>query len=232
MKITVVIAAFNEEKRLGAILGDLKAEKAIKEVIVVDDGSKDETSKVSKRYKARLIRVKNNTGKGNAMKLGATMAFDSGANAVIFMDGDGQHKTRDLHYFVDALTIGGFDVVFGSRNLSLGVPLFRYLGNKFASVLINLLFGIYVSDLICGFRAINKRGFNKLNWESKGYGVETEMVILTGIRKLKHCEVPVEVAYYDSFKGVTFFDALVILKDVLKWKLFGWKNFARNHIKP
>ena len=84
MKITVVIAAFNEEKRLGAILGDLKAEKAIKEVIVVDDGSKDETSKVSKRYKARLIRVKNNTGKGNAMKLGATKAFYSRTYSFIF----------------------------------------------------------------------------------------------------------------------------------------------------
>ena len=227
MKIVVVIPAFNEEKRLGAVLSDLKTIKAIKEIVVVDDGSRDETSKVAKRYKTKLIRVEDNTGKGNAMRLGAKMAFDEGAEAVIFMDGDGQHKTRDFHYFIDSLTIGKFDVVFGSRNLSLGVPFFRYMGNKFASVVISLLFGIYVSDLICGFRAVTKRGFNKLNWESKRYGVETEMVILTGIRKLKHCEVPVEVAYYDNFKGVTIFDAIIILKDVIKWKMFGWKKINR-----
>ena len=86
MKIVVVIPAFNEEKRLGAVLSDLKTIKAIKEIVVVDDGSRDETSKVAKRYKTKLIRVEDNTGKGNAMRLGAKMAFDEGAEAVIFME--------------------------------------------------------------------------------------------------------------------------------------------------
>jgi hypothetical protein len=99
------------------------------------------------------------------------------------------------------------------------MPLVRFLGNKFASVLISLLFGIYVSDLICGFRAFTKNAYKKIKWESRGYGIETEMIIKTGKAGLRHCEVPVETVYYDRFKGVTILDAFSILFDVFKWRL-------------
>ena len=74
------------------------------------------------------------------MKTGADAAFLLGADAVVFMDSDGQHKVKDLPHFIEALEKDKFDVVFGSRNLSHGVPFIRYMGNKFASMLISLLF--------------------------------------------------------------------------------------------
>ena len=217
MKIFVVIPAYNEAKRIGEVLSGLKRTEL--PVVVIDDGSSDKTVEVAKKHGVTTLRHKINLGKGAAMKTGAQAAFGLGADAVIFMDSDGQHRVEGLDNFVRALKSGMSDVVFGSRNLSMGVPLDRYLGNKVASVLVSLLFGIYVSDLICGYRALTKKAFKRLNWESSGYGVETEMVILTRKRHLKYCEVPVATLYYDKVKGVTILDAIGILFDVIRWKL-------------
>ncbi len=159
-------------------------------------------------------------GKGAALKTGAEAAFAFGADAVIFMDSDGQHKIEDINVFIEKLKSGKYDVVFGSRNLGYGVPLDRYLGNKMASVTISLLFGVYISDLICGFRAITRKAFKKLDWESTGYGVETEMAILTARKGLRYCEVPVSTLYYDKVKGVTILDAFSIFFDVIRWRIF------------
>ena len=217
MDITVVVPAHNEEDRIGEVLKDLKKTKL--SVIVVDDGSTDRTYQVAKRHKTIVLRHKVNLGKGAALKTGCEAAFSMGAEAVILMDSDGQHKVEDLSHFIDALEKDKFDVVFGSRNLSYGVPLVRYMGNKFASLLVSLFFGIYVSDLLCGYRGLSKKGFKKIYWESRGYGVETEMVARTANSDLKHCEVPVETVYLDGVKGVTILDAFGIFFEVLRWRL-------------
>jgi glycosyltransferase involved in cell wall biosynthesis len=221
MKIYLVIPAYNEEKQIGNFLGKI-AELNLP-AVVVDDGSKDKTWDVLSGFTAKNkgiipLRHKINLGKGAAMKTGSDAAFSLGADAAIFMDSDGQHLVKDLTHFVKALNDGN-DVVFGSRNLGHGVPLVRYLGNKFASLMISYLFGFYVSDLLCGFRALTKNAYKKLRWESRGYGVETEMVIKTAKAKLKSCEVPVTTLYYDKFKGVSVIDAFQILFDVFRWRL-------------
>lgn len=222
MRIFIVVPAYNEAKRVGKVLSDLAKTKL--PVVVVDDGSTDTTPHVLSRithHSSRITRLSHrvNLGKGAAMKTGAQAAFALGADAVIFMDSDGQHKVEDLPNFVKALNTGDFDVVFGSRNLNMGVPIDRYLGNKLASLLIARLFRIYVSDLVCGYRAITKRAFYKLDWESTGYGVETEMVVKCGKLGLKHCEVPVATVYYDKFKGVSVLDAIGIFFEVFRWRI-------------
>jgi glycosyltransferase involved in cell wall biosynthesis len=191
-------------------------------MVVVDDGSTDGSDIGLKELRLKDVTVlthRINLGKGAAMKTGADFAFEKGADAVIFMDSDGQHEALDLPNFFEALESGKYDVVLGSRNLNYGVPLVRFLGNKFASVLMGLLFRIYVSDVICGFRAVAKTGYNKVKWDSDGYGVETEMVARIGKNKLKYCEVPVQTIYHNSVKGVTLLDAFEVLGNVIKWKL-------------
>lgn len=216
-KIAIVLPAFNEEKRIKEVLLSLRKFNLL--IIVVDDGSTDNTYLVSKRHCKAVLRHRINLGKGAALKTGTEAAFLLGATAVVIMDSDGQHKTTDIPKFIDALSSGKTDVVFGSRNMGMGVPFVRFTGNKAASVLISLLFGIYVSDLICGFRAFTKKAYQKIAWQSLGYGVETEMVIKTGQANLRHLEVPVETVYHDKFKGVTILDALGILFSVFKWRL-------------
>ena len=222
MKIAIVIPAYNEEERIEDVIREVIKFKL--PIIVVDDGSGDATSLklrgASKTVKSlTVLKHRVNLGKGAAMKTGAEAAFMMGADAVVFMDSDGQHKAADLPKFIKALERDKFEVVFGSRNLKAGVPFVRLFGNKFAARLISLLFGIYVSDLICGYRALTKKAYKRIIWESTGYAVETEMVIKTGKYGLKHCEVPVETVYLDSVKGVTVIDALNILFDVFRWRV-------------
>jgi glycosyltransferase involved in cell wall biosynthesis len=220
MKITVVIPLFNEEKHIVKVLKDLAPYKLA--VVVVDDGSTDNSKLKIINLKLKdttLLEHKINLGKGAAMKTGAEYAFSHGAEAVIFMDSDAQHSPEDLVKFVRKLEEKKNGVIFGSRNLNLGAPLVRYLGNKIASVLVGSFFGIYVSDILCGFRAITKSAYEKMEWESSGYGVETEMVIRTGKAKVKFCEVPIETIYLNDVKGVTLLDAFGIFGDVIKWKL-------------
>jgi glycosyltransferase involved in cell wall biosynthesis len=217
MKVYIVIPAYNEAKNIGQVLRDLKSIKL--PVIVVDDGSRDKTSEVVKKYEVTLLKHRINLGKGAALKTGFAAAFLKGADAVIMMDSDGQHKVSDLPQFVSKLKEKKYDVVFGSRDLSRKVPMVRLFGNQFAANLLRGLFGIYVSDPICGFRALTKKAYQKMKLESTGYGIETEMVIETGKRRLKYCEVPVETVYYDKVKGVTILDAIHILFDVVAWRI-------------
>jgi len=220
MKIFLVIPLHNEEKQINQVLNDLS--KLTLPIVVVDDGSTD--SSVQKLKKSTISRLlilthKVNLGKGAAMKTGADYAFENGADAVIFMDADGQHNPKNIENFVEKLNLEKYDVIFGSRNLSFGVPLVRYLGNKVASVVVRILFGIYVSDPICGFQAITKNAYIKIKWESTGYGVETEILARVGKNKLKFTEIPVDTIYHDKDKGVTMIDAFGVLGDVLKWRL-------------
>lgn len=220
MKIFVVIPLFNEEKHIVKVLKDVLPYKL--SVIVVDDGSTDRSriKILDLGFKnLKLIEHKINLGKGATMKTGADYAFAHGADAVIFVDSDGQHDMTDLPKFIEALSSGDFGVVFGSRNYGYGVPLVRYLGNKFASVVMASFFKIYVSDVVCGFKGLTKDAYKKLKWDSSGYGVESEIVARLGKSKLKYCEVPVKTIYHDKVKGVTILDAFGIFGEIIKWKL-------------
>ena len=218
MNIFLVIPAFNEEGRIEGVLDDIG--KTGLPIIVIDDGSRDSTYEVVSRFKLTLLRHKINLGKGAAIKTGMAAAFSMGAEAIIMMDSDGQHKSSDISKFIEKIESEKYDIIFGSRNLSMGVSLVRFLGNKMASAIIALLFGIYVSDPICGFRSITKKAYQKMKLDSVGYDIETEMVIKTKREGLRYCEIPVETIYYDKFKGVTMLDALNIMSNVIKWRLF------------
>ncbi|MDO8573434.1 MAG: glycosyltransferase family 2 protein [Candidatus Daviesbacteria bacterium] len=218
MNIFIVIPVFNESKKIEGVLTDLKGLGL--PIIVVDDGSKDSTLEKVKKFQVTVLRHRINLGKGAALKTGCEVAISMGADAIIMMDSDGQHKGEDLPKFINALETKKVDIVFGSRNLSMGVPLVRFLGNKFASVLIVLFFKIYVSDLICGYRALTKKAYMQMNLKSSGYGIETEMVVKVAKLKLRYCEIPIETIYYDRFKGVTIMDAFGVLFNVVKWRIF------------
>ena len=213
-KIFVIIPAYNEELRIGEVIQEVK--KFTKKTVVIDDGSEDNTSEVAKKERVRLLRHRINLGKGAAMKTGVETAFELGAEAVILLDADGQHDPRHIPEFIARLN-QGFDIVFGSRNISYGMPLVRYLGNKFGSVLISLIFGIYRSDMLCGYMAFTKSAYKKIKWESGRYGVETEIVARTGKNKLKYSEIPIKTIYKDKYKGVTILDAIGVLFNIPRW---------------
>lgn len=231
MKIAIVAPAYNEEKIIDKFIKNVS--KVEYPVYIIDDGSDDKTYDVLSKSKIKnkksiILKHRINLGKGAAMKTGAEAAFSDGFDAVIFMDTDGQHDINDLPKFVDKLE-EGYDIVFGSRNMGLGVPLIRYMGNKLVSLSLSFLYGIYVSDILCGYRAVTKKAYKQIEWESANYAVETEMVVRTAKTTLRHCEVPVATLYLDATKdvpimdaagkNVTIADAIGIFIDILRWKV-------------
>ncbi len=216
MKIWLVIPAFCEGWRLRRVVAGAKKFVAGQKTVVVDDGS----IPPERVRGCVLLRHEVNLGKGAAMKTGADYAFAHGADAVIFMDADLQHPSRHLPTFIRLLKTGQ-DVVMAQRVSSLDMPLVRLLGNKLASIYINLVFGIYVDDLVCGYRGLSRRAYQKIHWASSRYGVETEMIARLGKHRgeLKYTKFPIETIYIDKYKGVTIIDAVKILLSSLWWKL-------------
>lgn len=218
--IWIVIPAFNEGARLNRVISAIRKYSNHLPVIVIDDGS-SEPVRLRQKDNLTVLKHEINLGKGAALKTGISYAFKHSADAVILLDADGQHDPQEISQFVNKLE-EGYEVVLGTRRSGRDMPLVRLLGNKFASIYVNLIFGIYVSDIPSGYRAFSKAAYKKLEWQSARYSVETEMVVNLGKHKheLKYIEIPVKTVYIDAYKGFTVFDAVSIFWQVLWWKLF------------
>ncbi|MFA6518500.1 MAG: glycosyltransferase family 2 protein [Candidatus Shapirobacteria bacterium] len=219
MNLTIIIPVYNEGKRaVNTVEAVLKIHDG--EVVVVDDGSADNsfellTKSFAGEHQISLLRHAINLGKGAAMKTGAKYAFIKGAQAVLFLDADGQHNPRYIPEFRKCLA--DYPVVFGYRELNKGMPLIRKLGNIFAAHLVNVLFGIKKKDLLCGYLGFRKEVYEIIKWNSTRYGIETEMATKVGKNKIAFKELKVDTIYIDKYKGVSLFDAMKILTQIPYW---------------
>lgn len=215
----IVVPVYNEGERcVDTVKAILKNTKSV--IVCVDDGSKDNSYKsMNDCFKGnkRVIVVRHiiNLGKGAAMKTGAEMAWKLKADAVIFVDADGQHNPKHLPNFENALQKN--NIVFGYRSLGGSMPFLRKWGNLFAGKMIKILFNIKRKDLLCGFLGIKKSVYNNILWKSPRYGIETEMATKVGKNKLPFVEIKVDTIYIDKYKGVTILDALKILSKIPFW---------------
>lgn len=228
MKIAVVIPAYNEAGRILTVLQRLPKVINGHELfgIVVDDGSKDETEKVAASVDGiRVLRHKTNLGKGAAAKTGCDAAYRLGADFLVLMDADGQHRPEDLERMLEPLlNQPNIHLVLGARELNRKMPLTMRLGNGFLTGTARLLFGIRVSDSQSGYRAFRREAYKLIRWAASNYAMETEMLILASHHRLPHAEVKIQTIYYDNYKGTTVFDGLRILKTLLKWKILWFRE--------
>jgi len=198
MRIFIVVPVFNEGKRVvSTIRLILKSTKA--NLIVVDDGSTDNSYELLQdnfKKNKRVVLVKHNTnkGKGVAMKTGAKTAWKCGAEAVIFIDADGQHDPKLIQKFEDSLYAGD-DVVIGVRINKGQMSLMRKLGNWMIRVILAVLYGQTIEDMLCGYRAMTRKSYNKIMWTSHRYGVETEMICNMWKYGLNYRKIVVETIY-------------------------------------
>lgn len=214
MKITIVVPAYNESRYLGRFLDSLLL--VTKSVIVVNDGSLDKTQEIVEGRGVKCLSHMANLGKGAALKTGCDYAFRLGADAIIIMDGDGQHDPTDLPNFTRALKQGA-QIVLGVRSMDSKMPLGRILGNKAMSILINILFGRYISDIPSGFKAFSRAAYRQLYWDSTGYEVETEIAVRVAKSNLTCVEVPISTVYHDKDYGFNLLDAWGILIKIPYW---------------
>lgn len=225
-KVFIIVPVYNEEKYVGRFIRDLFREvggiKKISQVVFVNDGSKDRTREIilnqkEKYKKIRLVDLPKNSGKGVAMKQGLKYAKKNNAGAIIFMDGDRQHSPEHIKDFLQAIETS--PIVFGYRMLLSDAPKIRKAGNAVAGLIIRYLFNIKRRDILCGFIALRSDVFNKINWTSKGYGVEAEMSAVVGRKKIDFTELLVSTIYFDVKKGVTMKHALKIFLHLPLWYL-------------
>lgn len=217
-KTFAVIPAYNEEKRIGSVIK--KTKKYVKNIIVVDDGSRDRTFEVAEKLKVVVAKHPINLGKGAALKTGCEIAIRKGAEIIVLIDSDGQHNPHEIPKLIKSLDDS--DIVFGCRELSKNMPFTMRFGNWFIRLTMHVLFGIKLKDTQCGFRALTKQAYKKIRWSSTDYAVESEMIANSGKKNLKFKPVDVETIYSDSYKGTTVMDGLKIVSNMLWWRLTRW----------
>lgn len=220
--IFVVIPAFNEEKHIVKVIKDVK--KYLPNIIVVDDGSSDNTYDIAQKLEVIAVKHLVNIGKGAALKTGCQIAIEKGAKKIIFMDADNQHDYRDLPKFLEMLEKNPNCLIIGRRGFNIKMPLIRVLGNKLASYFMHSFYKIQISDILCGFRALTDKTYKILNWNSTRYSVETEMIVRAARKKIKIIEIPIKSLYLDNYKGVTLTDAILTFLNLLKWRFIDYEN--------
>lgn len=215
--IWLVVPVFNEVKYLDKVL--TKISKVTKNYVVVDDGSSDKSVEIAKKHTKEVLVHQLNLGKGGALKTGSDYAFKYlNAKAVIFIDSDDQHDPQELKLFYNEFSKGS-QVVFGERKMDSKMPLIRVLGNKFASILVNLLFGSYVPDIPSGFKALSKDAYQKIRWQETGYGIELEIAARVAKYQIPFSVVPISTIYHDLDHGMTLLDAFKICFKLLNLKI-------------
>jgi UDP-N-acetylglucosamine---dolichyl-phosphate N-acetylglucosaminyltransferase len=212
----IIIPGLNEEKYIGTVLR--KVSKYTNNIIVIDDGSTDKMSQIAQKFTSHVLTHSINLGKGAALKTGCEYAFTKlKAQAVIFMDSDDQHDPEELGQFYFALKTS--DVVFGVRSFNEKMPLIRIMMNRLASVVIFFLFGSYIPDIPSGYKAITKKAYKKLAWDSSDYSVEMEIASRTAKYKIPFTTVQIKTIYHDFDRGMTILDTLRMITKIVSWRI-------------
>ena len=201
MKIGIVIPAHNEAKSIGTLV------KTIIELgydaIVVDDGSVDDTAILAKTQGAEVFSTHKKSGKGNALRLAFAQAQERGYEAVITIDGDGQHSPSDITNFVEGYQKSHADIINGDRmHNPKGMPWIRLVTNGFMSWVISLVCHQKISDTQCGFRLITIRVLKSIELKCNDFEIETEILIKASKKGFRIASVPIQTIYRDEISKI------------------------------
>lgn len=221
--VFVIVAAYNEGQVLRQTLSPLVEQGY--SVVVVDDGSADDTSAVARRLPVHSLRHAINLGQGAALQTGMSYALRQGAEICVHFDADGQHAAAELPQFVRPIELGTADVVLGSR-FDLGADASSVPAAKRrllrCAVLVNVaLTGLWLSDAHNGFRAFSRAAAAKIDLRQNGFAHASEILSQIRAHRLRYIEVPTTVMYsdYSMAKGQSMWNAFNIVFDIALGKL-------------
>src|SRR3989442_9397836 len=201
-KILVAIPAFNEGPTIGSVV--LKARQFASEVIVVDDGSADDTAETAALAGAHVIQHARNLGKGVAIRSAWLYAREYSPEAFVLLDGDHQHDPNDIPRLLETILSGKSDVVIGVRwGKTSGMPMYRRMGKRTldyatAAATRNGL----LTDSQCGFRVFSSRALSLIEPTDDGLSIESQMLLEAQDRNLRIHEVNIDARY--DLEGSTF----------------------------
>jgi glycosyltransferase involved in cell wall biosynthesis len=216
MKICVLIPTYNEAREISGLIREIRGQGL--EVLVVDDGSTDKTAEIAKESGAQVFKNKNNEGKGASLAKGFRYALDRGYDAVITMDGDGQHLPEDIPRFIDLARTPENEVLIGNRmQATKTMPWVRIMTNIFMSWLLSAMTRQAIPDTQCGFRLIKKETLANLDLRSDKYEIESEMLIRASRLGKKIVSVPIKTVYRSEVSRINpFTDTLRFFRFVIK----------------
>jgi glycosyltransferase involved in cell wall biosynthesis len=218
--LIAVVPAFNEARFISNVINS--AQKYVDKVIVIDDGSTDDTQEIARKCGAIVHSNEKNVGKWFALKKGFSLALEKGADIVITIDGDGQHNPHEIPKFLNAL-LNKADVALGVRKYKEKMPIIRKISNYLTTSIINSLFSLKISDSQCGYRAYSRKAIKNLEISSEGYEGETESIIRLGKTSLIIDEIPIQTLYgTENSKMSTVRDTWRFLKTVFSMKIKGF----------
>jgi len=177
--IVIVIPAYNAGTRLERVLSKILAMIPPQQVIVVDDGSTDQTRAIAEGCSIQVVFHTKNRGKGAALKSGFTAALKmKQMQAAITMDADEQHDPQHLPEFIRAFRESPVDLIIGCRQLHWPpMPFFRVLSNRITSALVSRRLGIRIPDSQSGYRLHSRRVLEQIELNTSGYQTESELLL-------------------------------------------------------
>ena len=192
MKILALIPGYNEAERIRAVID---VARTYLPVVVVDDGSKDETAAISEAAGATVLRQIPNQGKGAALKRGFRHAMENGFDAVLMLDADGQHDPAEIPKFLHAYQTNSSDLIIGYRNFS-EMPFKRKVANTVGRASLSWAMGERILDNQSGYRLVSRRLMQAtLESDEAGFEFEVDMVVLCVRRNMRLDWVPIRTIY-------------------------------------
>ena len=220
--VTILLPGYNVARHLEALVEALRRELPGAELLLVDDGSADDTAEVARSLGLTVIEHEVNQGKGMALRTGFEVAASSDAEAVITMDSDGQHLPSEAMRFVDAWQAGA-DVVVGDRMADNdNMPWLRKRTNEFTSWVISRVAGARIPDSQNGYRLFDTKVLRTVHLESRRYDMESEILIRAARQGYRIAAVPVSTIYHDEESSINpFADTLRFFR--LVWRARQWR---------
>lgn len=232
MSDAVLMPVFNEAGTVTQVLDSVRS-RFDGEVIIIDDGSTDETPvMLAERSDLSVVRLDRNCGYGCALRIGFDVALELGVERVLTMDCDGQHEPEHISQFIDALDSA--DIVSGSRYLpaseavGIAAPTHRREVNERITRMVNAVTGYGLTDAFCGFKAYRASALRRLTLTEGGYAMPLELWAHAWQAGLTVLELPVERIYCDRDRS--FGDELDDPERRLAYYISVWERALEGHL--
>lgn len=245
MKIGILIVAYNNEHFIEMVLDRIPTivKKKVKEIAIFDDHSEDNTSQKAVGYKIKN-NIKNlkiyynpkNLGYGGNQKKGYSYFINKGYDIVALLHGDGQYAPELLPTLLKPLEDRKCDAVFGSRMiggpLKGGMPLYKYIGNKFLTAIENFFLDMDLSEFHSGYRIYSCHALKKIPFleNTDDFHFDTEIIIQLKHNNLRIIELPIPTYYGEEISNLKAFSyGFNVLKTIFQYKLYclGLRNDKR-----
>lgn len=237
MKTAIFIPACEAEKTLASVVKRIPQTiyEDICEIVIQDNASKDGTievaAKLAKEFtKITAIENGKNLGYGGTKKKAYKYCIDKGYDIVVLLHSDLQHPPEYLPQMLKPLLSGEADIVLGSRMsgspLKGGMPLYKWMGNRFLTIMMNLFLGLHLSEYHTGYRAYLCKSLSQVHFETCGDGHEiSAQILIRAARKgLRIVEIPVPTYYGNGSRSCSLWTSITYGLDVMKMLLFNIKS--------